>query len=286
MSDDSSIENTLPRLLADVASSKGNDTSALSSIYDLCNEENQHNRIPMVCTSKWDVLDPIIRCLSHEEGNGKQLACLILANLAIPFENKAIMALGIFSEDLFTGLFSIVQSGVPEAYLACICLVNISYLRDSVEPIFFFSLEAPNDMDNDVRRIESPNSACRILESVIGSCVYPPIVASVRSEAVRWACALVKQVTIKKGVCDALIQTKIPLRVLGYLKHTKQPLCKWTENSVEDLSLGILLNLSKWTKALKHLKDLDTFDTIGYIVGRGGVHDYKASLVRACIETL
>lgn len=286
ITDEPHIDSVLPQLLTDIENAEENDTTALRCVYQLCNEENQQNRVAIICSSKWDALTILIKCLSYKEGNGKQLACLTLANLAIPFENKVLMSLGSSAEVLFTELFTIMKSNIPETYLACICLVNLSFVKDAVRPIFFFALNPPNInySKKSIPLLDNPNSACRILEGIIRACIYPPIAATVQSEAVRWACALVKHVTVVEDVCNMLVKTQIPRHIVGYLKFTKQPLSKWTDSSVEDLSLRILLNFSKWPQTLEVMKKLDTLRVIGFIIGQGGVHDYRASLIRACLE--
>jgi hypothetical protein len=114
---DRAVEPLLEELLPESSTKPLKDCSydALNKLYTLSTAKE--NRVPLVCSTKHDIISPLIRILLYEEmidediveefrqdeGSGKpianpperrKLACLILNNLSIPFENKAIMALG------------------------------------------------------------------------------------------------------------------------------------------------------------------------------------------------
>lgn len=284
--DNPPLDQVLPRLLHEMKEAEDTeDTSALRCIYQLCNEQHEENRIAMICRSRWDVITPLIKCLvSNNKGDGRHLACLTLANLSIPMENKAVMALGKDSDSLLSALYGVIQRKHPEAYLSCICLVNISFLKDAIQPLFLFS--PSNVFHKNIPPLQNSLSACRIIESLIQTCTYPPVTATVQSETVRWACVLLKNVTSNsEAICNLIAKTKIPSHVVGYLRFTKQPLIKWTHASVEDSALQIVLNLCKWSESKRLLVQLNTSRWLQAIIGQGGIHDYRAGVILLNLES-
>ncbi len=119
------------------------------------------HRISIVCTSKWDVIGLLIKCLRIDEIQTsksvgilqyeqhqkiRQLACLTLNNLSIPKENKSIMILGCHATALLENLTRIIRIQESEtSYLCCICLMNLSFLTDGVEPIITFTPQSDRD---------------------------------------------------------------------------------------------------------------------------------------------
>ena len=77
---------------------EGETAAAVKRIYELCDVWHKQNRVPMVCSGKWDVLTPLVKCLQQE--NDGHLAYLALNNLSILTENKGVMALGPVSSDV------------------------------------------------------------------------------------------------------------------------------------------------------------------------------------------
>lgn len=124
---------------------------ALNKIYELTGKK-QHLRVAMVCTTEWNVVDLLTKCLLNQNpcasgddtmnNNARRIACLILNNLSIPYENKAVMIFGPGSTNLIENLVQIIRLRLPETYLACICLTNLSYLDDAIEPILNYSSSA------------------------------------------------------------------------------------------------------------------------------------------------
>ena len=120
----------IPDLLKTMTEEKGEKSAAATKrIYELCDVGHKQNRVPMVCSGKWDVLTPLAKCLTQESGDGRHLACLALNNLSIPTENKRVMALGPASKDVIGGLCKVIAEDKQESYLCCICLMNLSFLE-------------------------------------------------------------------------------------------------------------------------------------------------------------
>ena len=107
-------------------------------------------RIPIVCSSKWDVISALATCLISMESQYKEiellydeirrLACLILNNLSIPKENKSVIIRSRHWTRLLEQITTVMKLQIPEAtYLCCICLMNLTMARDAVEPIMMFT---------------------------------------------------------------------------------------------------------------------------------------------------
>jgi hypothetical protein len=146
--------------------SKGEKSAAATKrIYELCDVGHKQNRVPMVCSGKYDVLTPLARCLSRESGNGRHLACLALNNLFIPTENKRVMALGPVSKDLIRGLCKVIaEEDKQDLFLSCICLMNLSFLEATTTSILLYSPAADS---KEIAPIDNPDSLLRVLEKLL-----------------------------------------------------------------------------------------------------------------------
>ncbi len=78
----------IPDLLITMTTERGEKSAAATKrIYELCDVGHKQNRVPMVCSGKYDVLNPLAQCLTQDSGDGRRLACLALNNLSVPTEN-------------------------------------------------------------------------------------------------------------------------------------------------------------------------------------------------------
>jgi len=116
----------IPDLVEQMLNSKG-EKSAAERIYELCDVGHKRNRVPMVCSGKYNVLTPLAKCLTQKSGDGRHLACIALNNLSIPTENKRVMALGPASQAVIGGLCMVIAEDKQESYLCCICLMSLSF---------------------------------------------------------------------------------------------------------------------------------------------------------------
>ena len=125
----------IPDLLVTIQQGKGKKpVAAIKRICELCDVGHKQNRVPTICSGKYDVLTPLAKCLTHKSGEIRHLACLALNNLSIPTENKRDMALGPAAKAVIGGLCKgIAEDEEREYHLCCICLMNISL----ASPLFF-----------------------------------------------------------------------------------------------------------------------------------------------------
>ena len=243
----------------------GKSAAAIKCIYTLCNFGHKHNRLPMVCSGKWDVLTPLAKCLTYENGDERLHACLTLNNLSIPIENKRVMALGPSSKAIIEGLCKIIAEGKKESYLGCICLMNLAFLEASITTILQHSPVASGK--DDIAPLLNPNSLLRILEKLLTNSSTNEKSGSAKWEGVRWACGLIKNLAKDKENAILIGQTDIPKYIVNILQcttftpHPAPVPSLRTSISFESFSLwanGLIKNLSKAEENTPLMKQTDS----------------------------
>jgi hypothetical protein len=259
--------------------SKGEKSAAATKrIYELCDVGHKQNRVPMVCSGKYDVLTPLAKCLTQESGDGRHLACLALNNLSIPTENKRVMALGPASKDVIGGLCKVIAEDKQESYLCCICLMNLSFLEASITSILQHS---PSDDDSSISPLDNPDSLLRVLEKLLTNSPAVPKSGSGKSEGVRWACGLIKNLAKSEENASMIGKTDIPKCVVENIRATTAPPSRWTSNSLEDFSLFVILNLAQWPVSREALVSCGAVDVIKPIMTEGDLQGLKATMACA-----
>jgi hypothetical protein len=259
--------------------SKGEKSAAATKrIYELCDVGHKQNRVPMVCSGKYDVLTPLAKCLTQESGDGRHLACLALNNLSIPTENKRVMALGPASKDVIGGLCKVIAEDKQESYLCCICLMNLSFLEASITTILQHS---PTPDGKSLLPIDNPDSLLRVLEKLLTNSPAVPKSGSGKSEGVRWACGLIKNLAKSEENAALIGKTDIPKCVVDNIRSTTAPPSRWTSNSLEDFSLFVILNLSQWPVSREALINSGAVDIVKPIMSEGDLQGLKATMACA-----
>jgi uncharacterized membrane protein len=273
----------IPDLIKTMTSYEGQrSAAAVKHIYSLCDVGHKQNRVPMVCSGKWDVLTPLAQCLTKKTSSedGRHLACLALNNLSIPDENKRVMALGPVAKDIIGGLCKIIDKKEEQTYLCCICMMNLSFLEDSITPMLQHSPVSKGCTP--LAPLDNANSLIRILERLL---VNPPTNPKLYSQSIRWACGLVKNLAKSKENSDLLGKTDIPKCVVDNLKNTSIPSNQWITNSIEDFSLFIVLNLSQWEGSKGALVNAGVVDIIKPIMSEGNfLQRLKATMACALLD--
>lgn len=269
----------IPQLIETMLNSKGEKSAAATKrIYELCDVGHKQNRVPMVCSGKYDVLTPLAQCLTQESGDGRHLACLALNNLSIPTENKRVMALGPASEEVIGGLCKVIAEDKQESYLCCICLMNLSFLEASITTILQHS---PSPDGKQLPPLENPSSLLRVLEKLLTNSPAVPKSGSGKSEGVRWACGLIKNLAKSEENAALIGQTEIPKCVVENIRSTTAPPSRWTSNSLEDFSLFVILNLAQWPVSRDALIQVGAVDVIKNIMAEGDLQGLKATMACA-----
>jgi len=273
----------IPNLVETMVNETGEKSAAATKrLYELCDVGHKQNRVPMVCSGKYHVLTPLAKCLTQESGDGRHLACLALNNLSIPTENKRVMALGPAAKDVIGGLCRVIAEDKQESYLCCICLMNLSFLEASITSILQHSpVEAGS---SPIVPLQNEDSLIRVLEKLLNNSPTTPKSGSGKSEGVRWACGLIKNLAKSEENAALIGNTDIPKRVVDNLRSTTAPPSRWTSNSLEDFSLFVILNLAQWDGAKQSLMDAGAVDVIKPIMGEGDLQGLKATMSCAFLE--
>lgn len=273
----------IPDLIQQMTEEKGEKSAAATKrIYELCDVGHKQNRVPMVCSGKWDVLTPLAQCLTQESGDGRHLACLALNNLSIPTENKRVMALGPASKDVIGGLCKVIAEDKQESYLCCICLMNLSFLEASITSILQYSPVA--DDAEPVPPLDNSNSLIRVLEKLLSNTPVVPKSGSGKSEGVRWACGLIKNLAKSEDNAKLFGKTEIPKCVVENIRATTAPPSRWTSNSLEDFSLFVVLNLAQWPVSKEALIEANAVSVVQPIMTEGDLQGLKATMACAFLE--
>lgn len=273
----------IPDLIDTMVNQTGEKSAAATKrLYELCDVGHKQNRVPMVCSGKYDVLTPLAKCLTQESGDGRHLACLALNNLSIPTENKRVMALGPAAKDVIGGLCKVIAEDKQESYLCCICLMNLSFLEASITSILQYSPVTYGS--SPVPPLQNQDSLIRVLEKLLNNSPSTPKSGSGKSEGVRWACGLIKNLAKSEENAALIGKTDIPKRVVDNLRNTTAPPNRWTSNSLEDFSLFVILNLAQWSGAKDALIKGGAVDVIKPIMAEGDLQGLKATMASAFLD--
>jgi hypothetical protein len=171
----------------------------------------------------FEVVPKLISVISSNTGDCRHLSLLSLNNLSIPLENKKLMTevecLGI----MLPALMNVIASDASESYLACIALMNMSFLESAIVDIACF--------DGFLSTIE------KLLQ-----------VNKSSSEGTRWACGLLKNLSRSSPGAAVILNSNIPRTVLGLIAKTTVNSSRWANHSMEDFVLFTILNLSQYAK--------------------------------------
>lgn len=258
---------------------------ATELIYDLCDVKHKENRIPMVCSGQWDVLTPLSQCLIHQTGDGRHLACLALNNLSIPIENKRVIASGPASKAVLGALCTVIAEDKEDAYLCFICLMNLSFLDGNIPFLLKFSpMTRPGDKPRSP--VDNPRSLLRVLEKyLLRHSAHGP-----KGDGLRWACGFIKNLTKTQDNAVLVANTDIPKCLVEYIRigtNNLQP-NRWANNSLEDFSLFILLNLSQFSTSKESVLKCNpnVIDVLKPIISKSngaGLQNLKATMAIAML---
>jgi hypothetical protein len=207
---------------------------------------------------------------------------------------------GPLANDLFHALAAVMRKNLAESYLCCICLMNITFLDDAVKPVLQYTpsiTASPKEKEfegsfklmkmkgkTSIRALQNSHSMLRCLENILNQCPVKPTEVCILGETVRWACGLLRNVTNNEENAKLIGQTDIPSRLTGYIKEAPLDLVEWTENSLEENALAAIFNLSRFEFSKRVLVKCDVADVVSPIIGLGGIHDFRASMIWSTLE--
>lgn len=244
--------------------------TAAKSIYELSDVSHKKNRVSIVRHS-WSLVSNIVKCLEISTGDARHLALLALNNLSIPSDNKKTFVQDGHREEILTCLVEVIAKDSAEAYLACICAMNMSFLESSVDSIASF----PNLLPT--------------LETLLKDGVKAKQ-GSGKSESVRWACGLLKNLSRSKEASVLISQTSILESILQTLKNPSSA-SRWSNNSTEDFVLFTVLHLSQFEDDIVNVSG-DVFKKlkapailVPIAKSATGSHSLKASLALSILRS-
>merc|ERR1711957_298908 len=129
--------------------------------------------------------------------------------------------------------------------------------------------------------LENPNSLLRVLEKLLTNSPSAPKSGSGKSEGVRWACGLIKNLAKSEDNAKLFGQTEIPTCVVNNIKSTTAPPSRWTSHSLEDFSLFVILNLAQWPGSREALIASDAVEAVKPIMAEGDLQGLKATMACA-----
>jgi len=160
--------------------------------------------------------------------------------------------------------------------------MNLSFLEASITTILQYSPVA--DGAAPMPALENPDSLIRVLEKLLANSPSTPKSGSGKSEGVRWACGLIKNLAKSEENAILFGKTDIPKCVVDNLRNTNTPPSRWTSNSLEDFSLFVVLNLAQWDGSKSALVDAGAVDVIKPIMSEGELQGLKATMACAFLD--
>jgi len=129
--------------------------------------------------------------------------------------------------------------------------------------------------------LQNSESLIRILEKLLKNAPAVPKSGSGKSEGVRWACGLIKNLAKSQENAALFGQTDIPKCVVGNIENTTTSPGRWTSNSLEDFSLFVILNLAQWPVSRQALIEAEAIKAIKPIMAEGDLQGLKATMACA-----
>jgi hypothetical protein len=184
-------------------------------------------------------------------------------------------------------LLQTIRNGYPEAYLCCVCLMNLSILEDCKGMIVNYV--PPGTTGAWQSPLENSFSLLRTLEGIMTK--FAPFlkstVLSVEGEAIRWAMGLFRNLSTTSQNAVLIAQSKIPSLAARFLQNSPHPLCKWQKDSLEDHALAFLVQLVNFPESLQLLQrgHKELGGCLEGIVNLRGIHGMRAGLIVQQLNT-
>ena len=136
--------------------------------------------------------------------------------------------------------------------------------------------------------LQNDHSLLRVLEAMVRT--YSPFlqstVTSVERETIRWTVGMLCNFcrdTRKVQRIALILQTELIPCVIQNLKTTIRPMNQWTAESLEEFTLTLLCHLAKIETGRIALSKMGALGAIEPIIGKGGIHDHRAGIIRGAL---
>lgn len=298
--EEESLDSLMGSILSDLDNSSiRKQKKAMQRLYDLTTQKNRHNRVDLVL--KFRIHETrLIKLIKDPEHT--RMGCLILNNLSIPHENKTIL---LQSNLLLKELYTILEELKPETYLVCLILRNLSCEQQHHDRLIHFSMGktllpllenmmlifGSLVMQQDEEKISSRSSVrssflTRSSNNEIA--VASKRMKSAEFQALTYSAQLLEQLTQTHAgfVAKYVGLIECLLELVQHLVATT-PLHNWTAGSLGDAGLVTILQLAQDKRGCRVLKD-DLYAPMYLmgLVGKGGIHDTRASWIQCYLEGL
>jgi hypothetical protein len=184
-----------------------------------------------------------------------------LNNLCIPVENKSLILFGEDAEPLLSAVLNVIRERMKEAYLATVCLLNLSYTQDerAKKMLFMFVPVVTGSASLQLNYkfpLDNPISLLRTLESLLkDSIAYVRHTGSAEYQCCRWSINVIRNLaTLRSNGLIVGTKTAFPMLVAECMSAVEiTNLHKWTRDSLEDASLMFFVHICKLDECLENI---------------------------------
>lgn len=185
---------------------------------------------------------------------------MIMNDISVPYDNKAVMALGEHSDSILSALLDIVRAKYAEAHFCCACLMNLSGIDDEKEFLLRFEpLESTQLTSENLalgNPLHNPLSLLRSVETYLVACMLPdPGITQnnnlivTKGLAAQSAVAMLHNLTVSTDAAVLVANTQIPTVLATFVQNSPRLVCKWNRGSLEDGALSLLVELTSYPEA-------------------------------------
>lgn len=182
---------------------------------------------------------------------------------------------------LLKQVWSILRELPPEdTYLACLCLRNLSQEEPARDRLLHFQGSQTLAGDHLLALLE------KLFVNFTPDVVQTGQIESTQGHALKWSASILRQVTSTNAAL--LVDYKYTLRcLLELIQHLSKhvPLYQWRKDSLPDSCLLVILNVAQ-TEDISILKELKAQEYLNELIGKGGIHDTRASWIQCTLEGL
>lgn len=238
---------------------------AAKGLYELSDVDHKSNRVVMAKSTDYNVVEVVCGGVNSQGNNDiRHLCLLVLNNLSIPQEAKEVLAKGGDAKLIFDTCTDTINNDPQEAYLAAICLMNLSFLTEIV-PEMLTGGNAEGD-------IKGKDALLPIITRVV---------SHGNSEAARWCCGLMKNISKTPQGAMAICDSELPNVLFDFMRidhvDADDISAAWLSNSIEDFVLYVFLYISQ-CKTMRDGMITDSLGALSPLTSDSGIQGLKAIL--------
>lgn len=238
---------------------------AAKGLYHLTDVDHKSNRT-VVASHSPEILGILCNCVQNVLlPDIRHLGLLICNNLSIPLESKLILNQSPHAREIYNTCLNVIDTDPREAYLGSICLMNLSFLASAVPAML---VAGSGDNDHKAKTALLP--------------VLSRVLRHGKSEAARWCCGLLKNISRVREGADRICETDLPSILFSFIEiedsDSETLSTTWVNNSTEDFALYILLNIVH-CKTMDQSMCADIIENTTPLTSDRGIQGLKAILI-------